>query len=322
MKNSPRVLLVGAGAVGQVFGKYLQAAGCELSFLVKEKYAEEARRGYPLYELGMFSRRPKPVLFSGFGVHVSAREAAAERWDQVWLCVSSTALRDGNWVEELARATGEATWVMLQPALDDRELLLRWIPEERLVSGMIPFLSFQAPLKPGDPLEGPGTALWMPPMSRGLFSGPRERLEDVLRPLRAGGYPAHRSENVTQSVAIPTAVLTTFVNELESAGWRFDRFLEKAHLERFQGAAQEAVQIAARHTRMSASSILPLLRPAFLRLLLSLASRTAPFDLEAYMRVHFTKVGAQTRLMMRTYIDLGTKEGLPVQALRASMHGG
>ncbi|QRO01089.1 ketopantoate reductase [Archangium violaceum] len=321
MSGAPRVLLVGAGAVGQVFGKYLQAAGCELSFLVKEKYAEEARRGYPLYELGLFSRRPRPVLFSGFGVRVSAREVAAERWDQVWLCVSSTALRDGNWVGELARATGDATWVMLQPALDDRDWLLQWVPEERLVSGMIPFLSFHAPLKPGDPLEGPGTAFWMPPMSRGLFSGPPERLQGVLRPLRAGGYPASRSEDVARAAAIPTAVLTVFINELESAGWSFDRFRERAHLERLQGAAREAVQIAARHTRTSASAVLPLLRPAFFKVLLAVASRVAPIDLETYLRVHFTKVGAQTRLMMRTYIDLGRTQEQPVQALQASVHG-
>ena len=54
MSETPRVLLVGAGAVGQVYGKYLQAAGCEISFLVKEKYADEARRGFTLYDHGVF----------------------------------------------------------------------------------------------------------------------------------------------------------------------------------------------------------------------------------------------------------------------------
>ena len=66
MNETPRVLLVGAGAVGQVFGKYLQAAGCELSFLVKEKYADEARHGFTLYELGILEKDPEPTTFSGF----------------------------------------------------------------------------------------------------------------------------------------------------------------------------------------------------------------------------------------------------------------
>jgi 2-dehydropantoate 2-reductase len=318
MNRPPRVLLVGAGAVGQVFGKYLQAAGCEISFLVKEKYAEEARRGYTLYELGLSSRGYTPTSFSHFGVLVSLQDVAAQQWEQVWLCVSSTALRAGSWVEALARATGDATWVMLQPALDDRDWLLQWVPPERLVSGMIPFLSFPAPLLPEDPVPVPGMAFWFPPLARGPFSGPRERLDAVLRTLRTGGYPARRHPDTIRAAAIPTAVLTVFIDELESVGWRFDRFLEPDSLERVQRAAREAVRIAAWRTGTSPSAVLPLLRPALFRLLLSLASRLVPFDLETYLRVHFSKVAAQTRWMMREYIELGRKAGLQVQHLQDS----
>ena len=315
MSETPRVLLVGAGAVGQVFGKYLQAAGCELSFLVKEKYADEARRGFTLYELGMLEKDPEPVAFSGFGVHVSNEEIAARRWDQVWLCVSSTALRAGSWVAELARATGEATWVMLQPSLDDRDWLLQWVPPEGLVSGMIPFISFHAPLKPGERYAKPGTAFWLPPMTRGPFSGPQERLQQVIRALRAGGYPARATRDVARDVAIPSAVLTVFVNGLEAAGWSFERFLQHDSLERVHRAAREAVQVAASHTKGSASAVLPLLRPALFKMLLPVAAQLTPFDLETYLKVHFTKVGEQTRLMMRTYVDLGRSAGLPVEHL-------
>jgi 2-dehydropantoate 2-reductase len=318
MSETPRVLLVGAGAVGQVFGKYLQAAGCELSFLVKEKYAEEARRGFTLYELGLLARRDEPATLSGFGVHVSNEEVAARRWDQVWLCVSSTALRAGNWVGELTRATGEATWVMLQPALDDRDWLLQWVVPERLVSGMIPFISFHAPLKPGDPVPRPGTAFWFPPLARGPFSGPPERLQEVIRTLRAGGYPARPTRDVTRATAIPSAVLTVFVEGLEAAGWSLERFLQHDSLERVHRAAREAVRIAAWHTKGNASAVLPLLRPALFKLLLPVASRVAPFDLETYLKAHFTKVGEQNRLMMRTYVDLGRSAGLPVEHLQAT----
>lgn len=321
MSENPRVLLVGAGAVGQVFGKYLQAAGCELSFLVKEKYAEEARRGYTLYELGLLEKDYEPVTFSGFGVLVSMREVAERQWDQVWLCVSSTALRAGGWVGELARATGDATWVMLQPALDDREWLLQWVPEERLVSGMIPFISFHAPLKPGDPVPRPGTAFLIPPLTRGPFSGPPERLASIVRTLRAGGYPASRTGDVARGAAVPTAVLTAFVVGLESAGWSFERFLQRDSLERTVRAAHEAVRIAAWRTHASASAILRLLKPVLFKLLLPLAARVTPFDLETYLKVHFTKVGEQTRMMMRTYMDLGRSAGLPVDGLQTLAPG-
>lgn len=313
----PEVLLVGAGAVGQVFGWYLQSAGCKVSFLVKEKYAEEARRGYTLYPLGSRDRS-EPLRFSGFDVLVSPQEVATRRWDQVWLCVSSTALRDGDWVQELARATGEATWLMLQPDLGDRDWLLQWLPPERLVSGMIPFISFPVPQSAGEPVPEPGTALWFPPLSRGLFSGPPEHVRQVVQLLKAGGYPAAHHREVARASAVPTALLTAFVSGLEAAGWRFERFLEPESLDRFLRAAREAVRIAAWRTQGSASALIPLLRPALFRLLLPLAARRTPFDLEAYLRYHFTKVGEQTRLMLRTYIELGREANLPVQSLEAA----
>jgi len=317
MNDKPRVLLVGAGAVGQVFGKYLRSAGCDLAFLVKEKYAQEARRGYTLYELSRSERTPAPTLLSGFDIHVSPRELAGRRWDQVWLCVSSTALRAGDWVEQLARHTGEATWVMLQPALDDRDWLLQWVAPERLVSGMIPFLSFHAPLRPEDPFPPPGsTAFWFPPLARGLFSGPPERLEAVVRTLRAGGYPASGTEDAPRAAAIPTAVLTIAVAGLEAAGWSFERFLQPDSLERVHRAAREAVRIVARHTGAKASFVLPLLRPALFKALVPVASRAVPLDLETYLRVHFTKVGEQGRAILRTYIALGRSAGQEVRHLQ------
>ncbi|MDC0708706.1 2-dehydropantoate 2-reductase N-terminal domain-containing protein [Stigmatella sp. ncwal1] len=311
MSARPRVLLVGAGAVGQVFGKFLKAAGCELSFLVKEQHVASTRAGFTLQKLSRFSH-PPAVSLSGFGVLVSPQEVAQQSWDQVWLCVSSTALREGTWASELARVTGEATWVMLQPALKDRDWLLQWVPATRLVSGMIPFISFQKPLTPGEP-SAPGTAFWFPPMARGMFSGPPQRLQEVLRPLREGGYPAHEAPDVVRGTAVPTALLNVFVSGLETAGWSFERFLKGPSAKAVREAAREAVQIVEGTSQKGPPA---LLRPLPLRLLL-LGSRLAPFDVETYVRVHFTKVSAQTRLMLGEYISLGKSAGLPVQHLEA-----
>jgi len=318
MATRPRILVVGAGATGQVFGWFLQAAGCELSFFVKEKYAEEVRRGFTLYELGLFEQDLTPKEFSGFGVLTSPEQVAAQRWDQVWLCISSTALRAGSSLEALARVTGEATWVMLQPALEDRDWLCQHVPPERLVSGMIPFVSFHAPLRPEEPVPRPGTAFWLPPLMRGRFSGPEARLREVVRTLRAGGYPARRHDDVVRAMAIPSAVLTAVVTGLERVGWSFERFLEPPSLEHVHRATREAVQIAAWRTQASASLVLSLLRPMLFKLLVPIASWAVPFDLEAYVRVHFTKVADQTRWMLREYIALGSQAGLPVEELRAS----
>ena len=315
MRTSPRVLLVGAGAVGQVYAKYLQAAGCEVAFLVKEAHVAEARAGFTLHAFGPLSRTPRTTSLTGVEVLASVADVRARSWDQVWLCVSSNALRAGSWVRELAGATGEATWVMLQPALEDREWLLRQVPAERLVSGVIPFLSFSAPLKAGDEPHA-GTAFWFPPLSRGLLSGPPGRLEPLLRTLRAGGYRAARHRDAARAVAVPSAVLTAFVAGLEAAGWRFSRLLQPEHLHRTHPAAREAARIAAVHTGSSSAALLLLLRRGLFRLL-PVAARFVPFDLEAYLRVHFTKVRAQTQLMLEEYVALGREAGLPVANLEA-----
>ncbi|SEM02713.1 ketopantoate reductase [Stigmatella aurantiaca] len=314
MSARPRVLLVGAGAVGQVFGKFLAAAGCELAFLVKPRHVETTRAGFTLHRLGLVSRGTSEH-FSRFEVLSSPEEVAQRTWDQVWLCVSSAAMREGTWVDELVRATGEATWVMLQPALHDREWLLQHVPEERLVSGMIPFISFASPLTPGQG-PGPGTAFWLPPLARGPFSGPPGRLPEVLRTLRQGGYPAREHPSVAQAMAVPSAVLNVFVSGLEAADWRFARFRQGPSVRAVREAAREAIAIASGERRWRTEWPVGLLRPLAFRLLF-LGMRLAPFDMETYLRVHFTKVSAQTRLMIREYIDTGKHRGQPVRHLEA-----
>ncbi|SET45692.1 2-dehydropantoate 2-reductase N-terminal domain-containing protein [Stigmatella erecta] len=314
MSARPRVLLVGAGSVGQVFGRFLAAAGCELTFLVKARHAEATRAGFTLHPLGLVSRGP-PERLSGFEVLESQDEVARRTWDQVWFCVSSAALREGTWVGGLARATGEATWVMLQPALHDREWLLQHVPEDRLVSGLIPFISFASPLKPGQG-PGPGTAFWLPPLARGLFSGPPGRLREVVRALRQGGYPAREHPSVAQAMAVPSAVLNVFVTGLEAADWRFARFREGPSVRAVREATREAIAIATGGHRGRTAWAVGLLRPLAFRLAF-LGTRLAPFDMETYLRAHFTKVSAQTRLMIREYIDTGRDRGQPVRHLEA-----
>jgi 2-dehydropantoate 2-reductase len=53
------------------------------------------------------------------------------------------------------------------------------------------------------------------------------------------------------------------------------------------------------------------------RAALALARPLTPFDLEAYLRFHFTKVGPQTRLMLETYARLAEKFALESTALHA-----
>ena len=80
-------------------------------------------------------------------------------------------------------------------------------------------------------------------------------------------------------------------------------------------AAKESMAVASKTVGKRPLPIGPLLRPSLLRLVMAVAPRVVPFDLETYFRVHFTKVGDQTRLMLTQYLRHGRDHGLPVTSL-------
>src|SRR5262245_47095522 len=130
-----KALVVGAGAVGQVFGRHLQLGGADVTFLVRDKYAAACRDGFLMYPLNRRARdRATPVRFDGAGV-VTEPDG---QWDQVWITVSSTALRAGGLVDGLASRTGAATIVTLQPGYEDGAYVRRFVDPERVVYGIIP----------------------------------------------------------------------------------------------------------------------------------------------------------------------------------------
>ena len=307
-----RALVVGAGAVGQVYARHLQRGGTEVAFLVKERYAAELREGLTLYPWNE-GRPPAPVAFRGFGVLTSTAEVARQSWDQVWLCISSTALR-GPWLDLLLGAAGEATLVALQPGLEDRDYLLQRWPEERLVSGAIALISYQA-LLPGESWPRPGVAYWFPPLSPSPFSGPPRRVHAVVKALRMGGCPAKRHPDVPGWSAVPSAIMMPVLLALEAEGWSLRALRRSPLLARAAEAAREALAMVAAHRREKPSAIRSLLGPRTLSLLLAVAPRVMPFDFEAYLRYHFTKVGDQTQAMVATYVQTARAHGLPHAAL-------
>jgi len=145
------VLVVGAGAVGQVLAAHLKRGGARISLLVKDKHAEEARRGFNLRAL----HNRTSDTFLPDQVLTSTSEAVAQKWDLILLCMSSTALKRGTWLEELAKADG--TFVCIQPGLEDPEFVTARVGRERLVWGMFPLIAFA---------EGDHMAFWLPPLGK------------------------------------------------------------------------------------------------------------------------------------------------------------
>ncbi|MBI3544298.1 MAG: ketopantoate reductase [Deltaproteobacteria bacterium] len=308
-----KILLVGAGAVGQVYGYHLQKGGAEVAFLVREKYAAECRAGFPLYPLNRSHARDTALRFNA-EILTKDEEVAARKWDHVHLCVSSTALRNGDWLPRLVRSIGDATLVMLQPGIDDRDHLLKLVPAERLVTGMISIISYHAPL-PGEKVPEPGMAYWCPPLSPTLLSGPKA--QEVVDAFKAGALPAKRSADATTAAAFPGAALMMLVAALELSDWSFSKLRHGEALALACDALKETCPILEKKLSAKAPFGIAHLRPVFLKLLSRVAPKVMPLDVETYFKMHFTKVGDQTRFMLRGYIDHGKELKLPVHRLEA-----
>lgn len=309
------ILVVGAGAVGQVLGRHLQLGGAEVTFFVRENYRAETARGFDMFPLNHWRRGSAPIRFEGFGVVSTAREVAALPVAQVFLTVPSTGLR-GEWLANLVHAIGDATVVSLQPGPDDRATILAsGVASSRLVTGLIGFLSYAAPLPAETGFPRAGTAYWFPPLGRSPFSGPDTPTAAALAALTRGRVPARRHRDVPGASAFSMAIMMAYLLALESAGWSLRTFVTSRHLAAGVRAAREASAIVAGAGTRPPLGARVAMWPAVIRLALWVGGRALPFPLEAYLARHFAKVGAQTRLIVASVIASGKARALPVAAL-------
>lgn len=322
MSEQIHALVVGAGAVGQVYGEALARGGARVTFYVRERYRDETARGFTLVQLSGRGRRAAR-RFEGAGVVTSPAEVAALRLHQVYLAIPSTGLVE-PWLGELIAAIGEATLVNLTPSAGDREVVLAaGMPPDRLVDGFISIVSYHAPL-PGSSERAPagehgspvpeGTTVWFPPMSPNLFSGPRDRTAAVVSALRAGGLPAAVHRDVPTRTAFMSSAFMAILLALEAHGWSLAR-LRREGLSLAAAGARQAMHVIAHAFGSPPLGMRLVLWPPILRMVLRLAPRATPFPLEPYLRYHFTKVGAQTRHIIGVAIERGRAAKLPVDQL-------
>ncbi|MGW3277954.1 hypothetical protein [Nocardia rhamnosiphila] len=297
-----RILVVGDGALGQVFGLRLGLGGAAVSYQVKPGRAGWGGTGRTLYRLRRFGG-PVAERLRPEGVHAETPDGP---WDMVWLCVSSTALR-GSWLPGLRDAVGDATVVTIGQDLHDREVLERVWPAERIVQVVPSLFAYSAPLTGEVP--APGIAYWVPPGSALKVLGEPARAEAVASALRAGGLRARRSTRAGTGEHV-AALMVPYIAALEAVGWSLPALLsdiEPAVEAGGEASAVVAAQAGGRRVRTP-----KWVARSVLRLLWVLP----PFALGRYLAAHFTKVADQTRLMLDGWIAEGETRALPVTRLR------
>ncbi|MGK8506481.1 ketopantoate reductase family protein [Nocardia asiatica] len=300
------ILIVGAGALGQVYGAELARGAATISYLVKPRQFEEIRGGVTVTRLRR-SRGPAMTSLAPAHVYTDPTAVAGTEWHSVWLMVGSTALH-GPWLRSLREAVGESTIVALDQSLGDRPALAAVWPENQLVALTVADLAWAAPL--GTEHTG-HTAYYRPPTGAAVLAGTPERVAPVRAVLRGAGSRV-RTGRVGNGVAY-AAQTVPYVACLEIAGWSFRALRTDTSLA--ADAAFEAATIVSAERGLAAPPhprVLDLRMRAMMRLLPVLA----PFDVGHFWRVHCTKIGPQTRAMLRGWADLGEQRGLPVTHLR------
>ena len=306
-----KVLIVGAGAIGQVYATHLKRAGAYVALLVKPKYEEECKRGLTLYNQRLF-RRHTVETFQPDDVITEIAAVRNQRWDQVWLCVSTAAL-EGDWLDPLLEAIGDATLVTLQPGMHVIDRVSRTLPPQQVVTGTIAFISYQAPL-PNEPLD-PGVAYFFPPMSANRFSGHPDRVDPVVAALRRGGCPARVHKDAQVMLAFSSALLIPHITALEAAGWTFEDFRHGPWLRLATRAVLEAMRIVAAKFDVGPPWWRVFVSAGLTRFATLTIPWIMPFDVERYLRYHFTKVHEQNRLVMADFYEGARQHGVEAPAL-------
>jgi len=311
-KPRPRVLIVGAGAVGQVYGFFLQRGGALVDVLGRPRQKEELEEGATLYKM-RGKRRREPMTFQPSIVHVDPATTHDVAYDQIWLCISSTGLEKGlaeGGLAELFEHAGRATVVVFQSGLHVPAILAPHVADMQIVHGGIVMVSYQAPLTEGE-VEHPGVAFYIPGPQP--FTG--RDAKRVVALLEAGECAAEVVEDARATMAFSSATLMPTITALEGAGWTFAEMRHGPWSKLASAAASEARDVVAAQTGKSAPAALNLVLSPTLKLASFLAPIFAPFEVEIYLKYHFTKVHDQTERLIGDYIARAAELGVPREAL-------
>lgn len=310
------ILIIGAGSVGLVYGYYLAKAGFSVTFYIREKYKSEFETGTFLYNLRKDKKLKSPIHFKEFSTVTSFEELNSKDWSQIYFCISSTALHAFDFTSFNANLKGEPSIIKLQPGIEDLELLQKVYSKERIVEGMISLISYPCPL-PTENVAQAGTAFWFPPLAPTPFSGVQKRRDEVIQTFKTSGIYSSSTKNVFMDALFPAAFLSAFVNSLDLAAWRFSELKNsKELLNGFKELNNEIFEALEQQYSQKRPFALKLVNRVWVfKLLIRIAPKLVPLDLETYLKVHFSKVKDQSLFHLKNYKDAGVKCGTSVKRI-------
>lgn len=307
------VLVVGAGAVGAAYGWYSLRGGAKVTYLIKPKHRDQVENGIQLYLHPKIKGQADAIQFKEFNWLDNTEALHDKSFDLIILTVPSPALKQGDWLEALLKnLKPETTVLSLQPGREDADFILSKMPKaaaKQLVSGSIPIQSYWAPL-PGETFAIPGYAFWLPPFAKQMLDAQdMSKAQKLALFFTKAGLPTKASKDFKKSQMGIELALQMIVAGLEKWDWSFDKLFLSQNIQLCSDAANEALEALSKQTKTPISFPQKLMVSGFvMKTLIQFLAKIAPFDLEAFLRVHFTKVETQMHEGMQNLIDICKKQ--------------
>ncbi|HEY0693994.1 MAG TPA: 2-dehydropantoate 2-reductase N-terminal domain-containing protein [Kribbella sp.] len=327
--STPKVLIVGAGAMGIMSGYHLQLAGAEVTFLVRPKRVEKLSGPQVLYSYDDASLKQ----FSDYRVLADVTEVGDRAYDYVVVTldgasqrsVEGTALLNGlgNVIRDTAAVViiGGVGFGLRQHGLDALGLA-----EERVISGALGFLAHQVASAdlPAHPPTDPDV-LARADMAYRHFGGGSFAVEDRFPPVAERFKALYDACGVSHCDVLdhnqsPAQVATMFpiFAASELMGWPpAAQFTD--HKDTWILAVDAAREVASvdEYGPAGQATAAQLSGESLTHLLTAYEEKALPLDLNAFNAMHHGgKVAQQDLELLRDHVAAGERQGKPMVALK------
>jgi hypothetical protein len=320
-----KILIVGCGAVGQVFGCFLQKAGVELALFDQPAMAGRLQQalehgGLPVFQITRSHRKdPIPHRLDKYQVMADTADCRRFQPDQIWFAVPSPVYHSA-WFREFLQQVPSRRVVCFAPEGGRPEFFPEGGSRDRLVFGGVTFMAWQGDLDGGGG-RSEGVNFSLSPLAI-LLTGTKEAGGEVAALLKQAGLRAGVQSPDSRMQAAVTAGMTAFTAGLELAGWSLVGFRRSPWRGRAARAAREAVRSQLPRAGFFARTLVAFLcSKATFSLLALCLPLLFPFDIEKYLKFHYRKTRVQTLALLDLYAGDGKTLGLPVENIRILLKG-
>lgn len=320
-----KVLMVGCGAVGQVFSLFLQKAGVELGLYDRPATVDRLKQalehgGMPLFQISRSHRRdPIAHRLEKYQVATDVEECRRFQPDQIWFTTPSPVYHS-EWFREFLQKVPSERVVCFAPEGGRSEFIPESGGRDRLVFGGVTFMAWQGDLDGGGG-RPEGVNFWLSPLAISL-SGTEKACGEVKQLLKKAGLRVEVQKQDSPMQASITAVMTAFTAGLELSGWSLGGFRKSPWLKRAARASREAALSQLRNDGLFTRTLLGILCSSPGLFLITLVLPLLfPFHIEKYLKFHYRKTRDQTLTLLDVFARDGERRGLTVENIRILLQG-